>query len=211
MRIQRYPKLQQNITKPSLLLRAFLLSYVHCYFVMTFMKKSTTLFAVGLALAGVYGSKKWLKKPALGKVFGAFGMAVVATAPAHAITEGAVQGYATAMKTSANAQNIGQIAKLIDEEAVISITRQGKTSTLDKNAYLQLLQKSWAGATNYRYDITISDVVIADNQARAVVSTVESWEKDGQKISLTTSSKATLVQSGGSVILLRAVSQIAVE
>lgn len=185
--------------------------YEYPCFVMTLMKKFTALLAVGTTLAGVYGSKKWLKKPVFGQVLGTLAMAVVATAPAYAITPETAQSYAVAMKASANAQNIGQIAKLIDDGAVISITRQGKTSTLDKDAYLQLLQKSWAGATNYRYDITMSDVVIVDNQARAVVNTVESWEKDGKKISLNTSSKATLVQLGDNAILLRAVSQIAVE
>lgn len=213
MRTQQAPKLQQNITKLSSLLRSFLLLYASPCFVMKFMKKISTVFAVGLTLAGVYGSKKWLKKPTFGKMFGALGVgtAIMATAPAYAITQEAVVGYANAMKTSANSQSIGQIAKLINDEAVISITRQGKTSTLDKNAYLQLLQKSWAGASNYRYDITISDVVMVDNQARAMVSTTESWEKDGKKVSVNTTSRVTLVQAGSELVLLRAVSQIVVE
>lgn len=177
---------------------------------MTFMKKSTVLFATSCILAGVYGSKKWFKKPVFSKALGAFGVAVVATAPAYA-TQDVVQSYATAMKASANAQNIGQIAKLIDDNAVISITRQGKTSTLDKNAYLQLLQKAWAGTTNYRYDITISDVLVSGEQTRATVSTVESWEKDGKKTVVSTTSKATLAKTGSDAILLRAVSQIAIE
>lgn len=175
------------------------------------MKKFTALLAIGTTLAGVYGSKKWLKKPAFGKVLGTLAMAVVATAPAHAITPETAQSYAVAMKASANAQNIGQIAKLIDDNAVISISRQGKTSTLDKTAYLQLLQKAWAGSTNYRYDITVSDAVVAGDQVRATVNTVESWEKDGKKVVINISSKATLVQAGSDVILLRAVSQVAVE
>ncbi|WP_066805592.1 hypothetical protein [Moraxella oblonga] len=175
------------------------------------MKKSTVLFVSSCMLAGVYGSKKWLKKPMFGKVLSAFGVAVVATAPAYAINEQSMQAYAMSMKASANAQNISQIAKLIDDDAVISITRHGKTSTLDKNAYLQLLQKSWAGSTNYYYDITMSDVVVAGDQVRAVVNTVESWEKDGKKTTVNTTSKATLVQSGSDMTLLRAVSQIVIE
>lgn len=175
------------------------------------MKKFTALCAVGLTLAGVYSSKKWLKKPSFAKAFGVLGVVAMTATSAHAITQDSVQSYATAMKTSANAQNIGQITRLIDDNAVISITRHGKTSTLDKNAYLQLLQKSWAGTTNYRYDITISDVVVADGQARATVSTTESWEKDKQKTTINTVSKATLIKSGSDVILLRAVSQISVE
>lgn len=175
------------------------------------MKKSTALWTAGVLLAGVYGSKKWLKKPNFAKVFGALGASVVSVAPAYAVSPEVVQSYATAMKASANAQNIGQIAKLIDDNAVISISRQGKTSTLDKTAYLQLLQKAWAGSTNYRYDITVSDAVVAGDQVRATVNTVESWEKDGKKVVINISSKATLVQAGSDVILLRAVSQVAVE
>lgn len=178
---------------------------------MTVMKKSTVLFATSCILAVVYGSKKWLKKPVFSKALGVLGVAVVATAPAYAISEQSMQAYAVAMKASANAQNIGQIGKLIDDGAVIAISRHGKTSTLDKNAYLQLLQKAWAGSTNYHYDIKISDIVVAGDQVRAVVDTVESWEKDGKKTTVNTTSKATLVQAGSDMILLRAVSQIAIE
>lgn len=175
------------------------------------MKKFTALFAVGMTLAGVYGSKKWLKKPMLSKALGVFGVAVMATAPAHAVSEQSMQTYAVSMKASANAQNIGQIGKLIDDNAVISITRQGKTSTLDKNAYLQLLQKAWAGTTDYQYDIFVSDAVVSGEQVRATVSTVESWKKDGQEIVVKTVSKATLVEKGSDVVLLRAVSQIGIK
>ena len=136
---------------------------------------------------------------------------VAAVAPAYAISESAVQGFASAMNTAANNQNIGQISRLIDDEAVISLTRQGKTTTLDKNAYLQLLQKSWMGASNYRYNISISDVVVSGNQARAVVTTTETWEKDGKKTIFRTTSRTTLSQSGSNAILLRAVSQVTVE
>lgn len=177
------------------------------------MKKITTILIAGLTLMGVHSSKKWLKKPKFNKVLGAFGLgvAVVMTAPAHAITQEAIFGYANAMKVSANNQSIGQIARLIDDEAVIAISRQGKTSTLDKNAYLQLLQKSWAGASNYHYDIAISDVVIADNQVRAVVNTTESWEKNNTKVLVDTASRVTLIQTNGEMVLLRAVSQIVVK
>lgn len=177
------------------------------------MKKSTVLLSATLITTGVYyGTKKWLKNPIITRVFGALGVAgVMVSTPAYAMSESAVQNFAVAMKTSANAQNIGQLSRLIDDEVVISLTRQGKTATLDKNGYLQLLQKSWAGAKDYRYDIAISDVVISGNQAKAQVKTTESWIKDNKRTVITTTSRATLQDFGKNVVLLRAVSQVAVE
>lgn len=177
------------------------------------MKKSTTLVATALTLAGVYyGTKKWLKNPKVTHSLATLGLTgVVASTPAYAMSESTVMQFASAMKTSANAQNIGQLSRLIDDNAVISITRQGKTTTLDKNAYLQLLQKSWAGSKNYRYDITISDVVVSGNQAKAQVKTTESWIKNDKKTTLTTVSRTTLQQSGANAVLLRSVSQLTVE
>lgn len=177
------------------------------------MKKSTTLISASLAVAGIYyGTKKWLKSPHFARTMGALGLAgVVVLAPAHAMSESVIQSFAQAMKTSANAQNIGQLSRLIDDNAVISITRQGKTSVLDKNAYLQLLQKSWAGSKDYHYDMVISDVVISGNQAKAQVKTTESWIKNGTKTTITTLSRATLQKDGQNFVLLRAVSQLTVE
>lgn len=175
------------------------------------MKKPVALFA--LALVGVYfGTKKWLKNPKIIRPLGALGMVgVMTTAPVYAMSESLVHGFAHAMKTSANAQNIGQLSRLIDDNAVISITRQGRTTTLDKNAYLQLLQKSWAGSKDYRYDIIISDVVVSGNQAKAQVRTSESWLKDGKKITINTVSRTTLQDNGKNAVLLRAVSQLTIE
>lgn len=135
----------------------------------------------------------------------------VLVAPAYAMNESAVQNFASSMNTAANAKNIGLVSKLIDDNAVISLTRKGNTTTLDKNAYLQLLQKSWVGSSEYRYSIKVSDVVITGNQARANVTTVESWVKDGHRTTFTTHSKATLSNVGGNALLLRAVSQVTVE
>lgn len=166
------------------------------------MKKSVALFAP--ALAGVYFG---IKRP-----LGALGVAsVMATTPVYAMSESLVHNFAHAMKISANAQNIGQLSRLIDDNAVISITRQGRSTTLDKNAYLQLLQKSWAGSKDYRYDIIISDVVVSGSQAKAQVRTTESWLKDGKKITINTVSRATLQDNGKNAVLLRAVSQLTIE
>lgn len=165
-----------------------------------------------LATAGVYyGIKKWLSKPVLKNTLALGALGVAITAPAYAMSESSVQQFASAMKRSANTQNIGQLSLLIDDNAVISITRKNKTTVLDKNAYLQLLQKSWAGAKDYHYDISISDVVITGNQARAQVKTVESWTKDNKKTTLTTLSRTTLQQDGKNIILIRAVSQLTLE
>lgn len=135
----------------------------------------------------------------------------VMTAPAYAMSESAVQSFANSLNAAANAQNIGMVSRLIDDNAVISLTRKGNTTTLDKNGYLQLLQKSWAGASDYRYTINVTDVVVTGNQARANVITTESWTKDGRRTTFRTHSKATLSYIGGNAMLLRAVSQVTVE
>lgn len=131
--------------------------------------------------------------------------------PAYAISEHSVESFAQAMNRAANNQNIGQVAKLIDDGAIISLTRQGKTTTLDKNAYLQLLQQSWAGASEYQYHITVSDIVISGTQAKAQMDTVETWNKDNKEVTFSTHSRATLTDVGSNAVLLRAVSQVTVE
>lgn len=135
----------------------------------------------------------------------------VMTVSAYAMNESAVQSFAGSMNAAANAQNVGLMSKLIDDNAVISLTHRGNTITLDKNAYLQLIQKSWAGASDYRYNITVNNVVVIGNQARADVVTTESWTKGGHKTIFTTRSKVTISDVGGNAVLLRAVSQVTVE
>lgn len=178
------------------------------------MRFSKTAGILGLTLGVCYGIKKLTKSSSwhgiaikAGAMLGAVGL----TMPAYAIQEAQVGDFARTLNSAANSQNIGQVAELIDEGAVISITRQGKTSTLDKNAYLQLLQKNWAGAKNYHYQLQLGDVVISGNQAKVHVSTTETWLKDGQKITLVTSAKATLVHNGKGVVLLRSVAQIHIQ
>ncbi len=158
-------------------------------------------------------SKQLWRLPTIGYVGSAtlLGMGIAVMTPAYAMNESAVQNFANSMNTAANSQNIGMVSRLIDDNAVISLTRKGKTTSLDKNAYLQLLQKSWAGASDYRYNINITDVVITGNQARATVVTTESWVKSGHRTTFITQSKATLSQIGGNAVLLRAVSQVTIE
>ena len=50
--------------------------------------------------------------------------------------------------------------------------------------------------------------MITGDQAKANVTTNESWVKDGQKVSFVTSSRVTLTLSTGNAVLLRAVSQV---
>lgn len=134
-------------------------------------------------------------------------------APAHAaVNEQAVMAYAQSMQAAANAQNISQIARLIDDDVAISLTRQGRgSSTLSKNDYLDLLQKSWTQTRDYRYDINVSDIVITGDQARAVVITKETWTKDGKTHTITTSSRATFGSGARGAVLKRSVSQVNVQ
>lgn len=132
------------------------------------------------------------------------------SAQAATMTEALVQNYAAAMKTSANNQNINQVARLVADDALISMSRKGKSTSLDKDAYLRLLQNSWSNTSNYRYDISVDNIVITGAQAKANVTTHESWVKDGQKVSFITTSRVTLSASTGNAVLLRAVSQVTI-
>lgn len=132
------------------------------------------------------------------------------TAQAATMTEDLVQSYAAAMKSSANNKSINQVARLVSDDALISLSRKGKSTSLDKDAYLKLLQNSWNDTSNYRYDISVDNVVITGNQAKANVTTNESWVKDGRNVSFVTTSRVTLTLSTGNAILLRAVSQVAI-
>ena len=132
------------------------------------------------------------------------------SAQAATMTEALVQNYVAAMKSAANSQNINQVARLVSDDALISMSRKGKSTSLDKDAYLKLLQNSWSNTSNYRYDINVDNIVITGDQAKANVTTNESWVKDGQKVSFVTTSRVTLTLSTGNAVLLRAVSQVAI-
>ena len=132
------------------------------------------------------------------------------SAQAAPMTEALVQNYASAMKSSANSRNVSQVARLVSDDALISLSRKGKSTSLDKDAYLKLLQNSWNDTSNYRYDISVDNIVITGEQAKANVTTSESWVKDGQTVSFVTTSRVTLTLSTGNAVLLRAVSQITI-
>ncbi|MBH0096559.1 hypothetical protein I6E61_09205 [Psychrobacter sp. NZS113] len=132
------------------------------------------------------------------------------SAQAATMTEALVQNYASAMKSSANSRNVSQVARLVSDDALISLSRKGKSTSLDKDAYLKLLQNSWNDTSNYRYDISVDNIVITGEQAKANVTTSESWVKDGQMVSFVTTSRVTLTLSTGNAVLLRAVSQITI-
>ncbi|GAA0319600.1 hypothetical protein [Psychrobacter aestuarii] len=136
--------------------------------------------------------------------------AIAMSAQAATMTEGLVENYASAMKTAANSQDINRVANLVSDEALISLSRRGKSTSLDKDGYLNLLQSSWNQTSNYQYDIQVEDVVTSGTQAKANVRTVESWVKDGKQVTFVTSSRVTLTVSTGNAVLLRAVSQVTI-
>ena len=132
------------------------------------------------------------------------------SAQAADMTEALVQNYVAAMKSSANSKNVNQVARLVSDDALISLSRKGKSTSLDKDAYLKLLQNSWNDTSSYRYDISVDNIVITGSQAKASVTTNESWVKNGQQVSFVTTSRVTLGLSTGNAVLLRAVSQVAI-
>ena len=161
-------------------------------------------------MKSLFGSRKSLAG-ALAPVAMIAAVSFVAT-PAHAaINEAAVQNYATQMKQAANSKNVSKVSSLVADEALISLSRRGKTTSLDKAAYLKLLQDSWSKSTNYSYDISISNIVISGEQAKADVKTVETWVRDGQQRTMSTTSRATLKSDNNNAVLLRAVSQVTIE
>lgn len=188
-------------------------------FLKTALKKAvlpTVIIGTGVALVkyrhlvGKLNLKNLSTSLSVGLV-GTAALATVAT-PAYAqISEQAVSAYAQSMQAAANSQNISQISRLLADDAVISLSRQGKgSSTLSKNDYLDLLQKSWTQSKDYRYEISVSDVVVTGDSARAVIVTRESWTKDGKAQTITTTSRATLSHNGKNAVLVRAVSQVVV-
>ncbi len=148
------------------------------------------------------------------KLKGALASSLVLASPMiaeAAISEQSVYAYANSIKTAANTRNIGQIARLISDDAIISLSRQGRgTTTLSKSDYLQLLQKGWTNSSTYRFDIEVRDVLITGDQARAQIITTETWTQNGKPMTIMTSSRATLGLSGKNTVLLRSVSQVTV-
>jgi hypothetical protein len=142
---------------------------------------------------------------------GAVASIVSVSAQAAPMTESLVQNYAATMKSAANNQSTNQVANLVSDDALISLSRKGKSTSLDKEAYLKLLQNSWNQTSNYRYDISVDNVVITGSQAKANVTTNESWVKDGRNVSFVTTSRVTLTSSTGNAVLLRAVSQVTID
>lgn len=158
----------------------------------------------------LFGSRKSLVG-ALAPVAMVAAVSFAATSAQAAINEAAVQNYATQMKQAANSKNVSKVSNLVADEALISLSRRGRTTSLDKAAYLKLLQDSWSKSSNYSYDISISNVVITGEQAKADVKTVETWIKDGQQRTMSTTSRATLKSDNNNAVLLRAVSQVTIE
>lgn len=131
---------------------------------------------------------------------------------AHAdITEANVQQFASQLSQAANQKNVNRIAQLVDDDVLISLSRNGKSTTLNKSSYLRLLQTNWSNSSNYHYDISINNVVIAGNQAKADIQTVETLIKNGKPERLVTTSRATFGVTNANAMLLRAVSQLTIE
>ncbi len=136
---------------------------------------------------------------------------IAISAQAATMTDSLVQSYSAAMKSAANSKSISKVANLVSDDALISLSRKGKSTSLDKDAYLKLLQTGWNQTSNYRYDISIDNIVTTGSQAKANVTTTESWVKEGQSVSFVTNSRVTLSSDNGNAVLLRAVSQVTID
>lgn len=141
-----------------------------------------------------------------------FCVSILVASPAYAdITEASVQRFANQLSQAANQKNVNRIAQMVDDDVLISLSRNGKSTTLNKASYLRLLQTNWSKTSNYHYDIVVNNVVISGNQAKADIQTVETLTENGKPERLVTSSRATFGSTNSDVILLRAVSQLTID
>lgn len=128
-----------------------------------------------------------------------------------AVSDQDIAQFASRMTTAANNKNIAQVSNLVAEDALISVSRKGKTSTLNKANYLNLLQSNWAKAGNYRYSIVINNVVKVGDQAKADVVTTEVLTEQGVAMHLVTTSRTTFSQGNNGLVLMRAICQLSIE
>ncbi|ELA08395.1 hypothetical protein MOMA_07536 [Moraxella macacae 0408225] len=138
-------------------------------------------------------------------------LVLVSNFAAANISENDIKQFAQKMHQSANSKNIAQVSRLIGDDALISISRRGVTSTLDKSSYLNLLQTNWAKATDYRYTIHINNVISTGDQAKADIVTTEVISENGKTLNMTTTSRATFSQTTKGVVLSRAISQLTIQ
>ncbi len=164
---------------------------------------SKTAVAVGIGLAALL--------PIAGGVMVATTLATVSTKAQAAVTDADLKQFAKSMNSAANSKNIGQVARLISDDALISVSRKGKTSTLDKTSYLSLLQNNWSKASQYRYDIAVTNVVMMGNQAKADVVTTEVLTENGVSMRLVTTSRTTFTETANGLVLSRAICQLTIE
>lgn len=139
-------------------------------------------------------------------------LSVLLPLTSHAVmTEAKVSQFANAMTVAANAKNVNLVANLIDDKALISISRKGQTGTLDKSAYLNLLQSNWTKSSNYHYRIEIHNVLITGSQAKADITTTETLTEKGKTLTLITQSRATFYETPTGATLGRAISQLTIQ
>lgn len=155
-----------------------------------------------------------IRKQVKSKLWLGLVMATSLTVPTLAnaeITQRDIDNYGAAMASAANAKSISRVASLVADDALISVSRKGKTTTLNKSNYLNLLQNNWSKATRYGYDIQLNNVVISGNRAKADAITTEVIVENNVTTRLVTTSRITFAESGNSVLLSRAISQLVIE
>ena len=146
------------------------------------------------------------------KIALAIGLAVAVNNTANAaLSEKDVQAFEGRMMAAANAKSMTRVSNLIADDALISISRNGRTSTLDKAGYLKLLQSNWSKTQQYNYTISINNVLLSGNQAKADVMTSEVVNENGKTMRLVTSSRATFNDSGNGAVLSRSISQLTIK
>lgn len=139
------------------------------------------------------------------------GLVTASQAQVAPITENDIQNYAVKMTAAANAKSVSQVSRMVSDDALISVTRKGRVSTLNKASYLNLLQLNWSKTTVYSYQMRVNNVVATGNQAKANIQTIEVLNEGGVMTRLVTDSRATFTKSESGLVLSRAISQLTIE
>lgn len=144
------------------------------------------------------------------KVLGLILSIMLMTSKVYAMNVQAVNHYGEKMREAATSQNIHKMSQLLSDDMLVSMTKGNKTTTLNKRAYLDLIATSWAGASGYRYQLELNDVVTTPEGAKANLHSIETWHKDGQNTTFENKARITLIEEGGQIKMTRAISTISV-
>ncbi len=130
---------------------------------------------------------------------------------AHADINLQVQQYVENVEQASNDKDINRLSSLIADNAMIKVDRNNKSAILNKNGYLQQVQTNWHTTSNYNYTIKVDNVINSGNNIKATMTSTESFTKGDKNTTYVTKSQLTLANSHGTLLLIKAVSDVAIK